>query len=80
MTEAEKRASAKYQKSKCKGIYLKLNTKTDADVIAYLASVDNKQGFIKKLIRERAKFLETVSEESETILDGLEEIKEKEEG
>lgn len=51
MTEAEKRASAKYQKNKCKSIFLKLNKETDADIIEILERVKNKQGFIKALIR-----------------------------
>lgn len=32
-------------------VSLKLNIKTDADIIEYLDSVDNKQGTIKQLIR-----------------------------
>lgn len=31
---------------------LKLNKKTDADILNKLASVPNKQGFIKSLIRD----------------------------
>ena len=38
-------------KSNTKGIYLKLNKKTDADILATLEAQDNKQGFIKALIR-----------------------------
>ena len=41
----------KYEKEKTVGVYLKLNTKTDSDVIEALNSVSNKQGFIKALIR-----------------------------
>lgn len=36
-------------------ITMKLNKKTDADIIEKLNSVDNKQGYIKQLIREDAK-------------------------
>ena len=36
-------------------ITMKLNRNTDADIIEKLDSVDNKQGYIKKLIREDAK-------------------------
>lgn len=32
-------------------VSLKLNKKTDADIISYLDSVENKQGTIKQLIR-----------------------------
>ena len=50
-TTAQSRASAKYDKAHTKGIYLKLNKKTDADIIDYLKEVDNVQGLIKELIR-----------------------------
>lgn len=33
---------------------LKLNSRTDADIIEYLNAVPNKQGFIKDLIRQAA--------------------------
>ena len=36
-------------------IRLKLNKHTDADIIQKLDSVDNKQGYIKQLIRKDAK-------------------------
>ena len=49
--EAKRRASAKYDKTHTKGIYLKLNKETDADIIDYLKEVDNVQGLIKELIR-----------------------------
>lgn len=41
----------KYDKAHCKPVYLKLNIRTDADIIEKLASVPNKQGYIKQLIR-----------------------------
>ena len=50
--EAKARANAKYDKTHTKGIYLKLNKETDADIIGYLESVDNVQGLIKSLIRK----------------------------
>lgn len=50
-SEAQKKASAKYDAQNTVQIKLKLNRKTDADVIQILESVDNKQGFIKTLIR-----------------------------
>ena len=49
--EAQRRASAKYDKDHTKGIYLKLNKETDADIIGYLEEVENVQGLIKSLIR-----------------------------
>lgn len=44
-------ASTKYNKNNVKQIKLNLNLKTDADIIAALDAVPNKQGFIKQLIR-----------------------------
>lgn len=45
-------AQAKYDAANTKQIRLKLNTKTDADILKRLESVDNKQGYIKELIRK----------------------------
>ena len=56
-TKAQVRASAKYDKEHTKGIYLKLNKDTDADIIKYLELCDNTQGLIKDLIREHIKRL-----------------------
>ena len=42
----------KYDENNTKQIKLKLNLKTDKDILDKLNSVDNKQGYIKKLIRE----------------------------
>jgi hypothetical protein len=52
MTPAEKRAKEKYDNANTKQIKLKLNVKTDADIIEALELSGNKQGYIKKLIRE----------------------------
>ena len=51
-SQAQKRAVRKYDESNTTGIYLKLNTNTDQDIIEQLESVGNKQGYIKKLIRK----------------------------
>ena len=51
MTEAQKRAVAKYDKANTKQIKLKLNLKNDKDILSKLDSVDNVQGYIKDLIR-----------------------------
>ena len=51
MTEAQKRATAKYDAKATKQIMLKLNIKTDADILTKLDSEPNKQGYIKELIR-----------------------------
>lgn len=50
-TESEKRAKIKYDQANTTQIKMKLNKKTDADIIARLESVGNKQGYIKELIR-----------------------------
>ena len=42
---------AKYDKQNCIRFGIKLNKKTDADIIKLLENVPNKQGFIKTLIR-----------------------------
>ena len=54
--EYEKRtgyaAQAKYKKNTTKQIALQLNLKTDIDILQKLEEVPNKQGYIKKLIRD----------------------------
>ena len=45
-------ASAAYNKKSTTVVCLRLNRKTDADVIDVLNAADNKCGYIKKLIRE----------------------------
>lgn len=51
-TEAQKKATAKYQKTNTKLYTIRLNLNTDADVIEKLSRVDSKQGYIKALIRK----------------------------
>ena len=53
--EAQARASAKYDKENTKQIILKLNLKTDAEILQKLESVPNRQGYIKELIRQDMK-------------------------
>lgn len=50
-TEAQKRASIKYDKENTKKITLKLNIKTDKDIIEWYESQENKYAAIKELIR-----------------------------
>ena len=50
-SEAQKRAVAKYDQTNTKQIKLKLNLKTDRDILSKLDQVDNIQGYIKDLIR-----------------------------
>lgn len=40
-----------YDKANTKGLYIKLNKKTDADIIEALSECDNKQGLVKRLLR-----------------------------
>ncbi len=54
-TEAQKRASAKYDKANTKSVLLKFNTTNDADILTMLDEVDNRQGYIKELIRKDIK-------------------------
>ena len=50
-TEAQKRANRKYDKANTRQVVLKLNKRTDADVLERLDACGNKQGYIKALIR-----------------------------
>lgn len=50
-SKAQLRAQAKYDKDNTVQIKLKLNKKTDADIIRALELSKNKQGYIKELIR-----------------------------
>lgn len=51
-SEAQKRANAKYDRHNTTQVKLKLNNNTDADVLDKLAKEENKQGYIKSLIRQ----------------------------
>ena len=51
-TEAQKRASIKYTAANVWHLNVALNKGTDADIIARLQGMGNKQGYIKRLIRE----------------------------
>lgn len=50
-TEAQIRANKKYEAENTRQVHLKLNLRTDKDVLEKLDSVPNKQGYIKALIR-----------------------------
>ena len=50
-SKAQLRAQAKYDKDNTVQIKLKLNKRTDSDILEILNSVSNKQGYIKELIR-----------------------------
>lgn len=50
-TEAQIKAQRKYDAEHTRQVHLKLNIRTDDDVLEKLDSVPNKQGYIKELIR-----------------------------
>lgn len=50
--QARTRAQEKYDKEHTKGIYIKLNLRTDMDIISWFWNQPSKQGAIKRLIRE----------------------------
>lgn len=50
-TEAQLKAGYKYDKANTEQVHLKLNKRTDKDVLEKLDSVPSKQGYIKELIR-----------------------------
>lgn len=41
-----------YEKNNCTRVSIKLNNKTDWDIINQLNAVENKQGYIKMLLRK----------------------------
>ena len=51
ITQAQYQAQRKYDKNHTKSILLKLNLTSDADILAKLNDMDNKQGYVKELIR-----------------------------
>ena len=55
MTDAQRRARAKYDAANTTQLHLKLNLTTDADILARLEQASTaeggKQGYIKELIR-----------------------------
>lgn len=50
--DSRNKAQAKYDKTHTQGVYIKLNLKTDLDIIQWLWAQPSKQGAIKRLIRE----------------------------
>ena len=51
MTEAQRKASKKYNEKNTKICPIKVNLKTEKDIYDKLESVDNVNGYIKQLIR-----------------------------
>lgn len=50
-TEAQRRASAKYQKSSTKNVSIRFMP-SDSDILAWLEAQPNKAGYVKSLIRD----------------------------
>ena len=50
-TEAQARATKKYQENNARMFTIRLNLNTDMDIIEKLEQVESKQGYIKQLIR-----------------------------
>lgn len=67
ITEQQKRAQIKYDKANTRQITFKFNLKTDADILEKMDSVENRQGYIKEIIRNDI--------EAEKILNGFSQIK-----
>ena len=55
VSDAQRKANAKFEREKTRSIKIKLTISTDADILAKLDAVGNKQGYIKKLIRDDLK-------------------------
>lgn len=49
--ENRRKAQSKWIRENTKGFYIRLNKSTDQDIIDALANKDNKQGYVKALIR-----------------------------
>lgn len=52
ISEAQKKASSKWDAANTIQVKLKLNKVNDADVLQRLNEVESKQGYIKQLIRD----------------------------
>ena len=52
VSEAKIKAQSRYDKENTKSCVLKLNKKTDTDILEKLNEVSNKQGYIKDLVRK----------------------------
>lgn len=55
LTDAKREAIKRYDAKATRQIHLKLNIKTDADILEQLDKVESVQGYIKGLIRKDLK-------------------------
>ncbi len=69
-SESRLKAVAKYDKANTKSIMLKFNLKTDADILAHFETLENRQGYIKELIRRDMNGVTAVAEPQNKILEG----------
>jgi hypothetical protein len=49
---ATENAMTRYVKKNIVSVPFRLNRKTDADIIEHLQTIDNRQGYVKRLIRD----------------------------
>ena len=61
-SDAKIKANNKFNKANTRMVSLRLNYKTDADIISKLDSVESKMGYIKSLIRKDLKETNTKGE------------------
>ncbi len=63
---AKKRSTiqAKYDSTHCKSLVMKLHIVNDADILEKLDTVESKQGYIKRLIRDDLNRIRTNSSDS----------------
>ena len=50
-SEAQKRSSIKYEKENLVRVALSINKNTESEIAEWLSQRDNKQGYLKELIR-----------------------------
>ena len=55
MTEKQKRYDQDWKAKNTTRVTVRLNNNTDEDIIEFLSALNNKQGYIKELIREDMK-------------------------
>lgn len=54
-SEAQRKAVAKYDKTNTTQFKFKLNKNTDADIIEYLNTIENRSKWFKELVRDQIK-------------------------
>ena len=55
ISDAKRKTNMDYDRKNTKLIGMKLNKNTDADILEYLSTQENIQGYLKRLIREDMK-------------------------